>query len=598
MADTVETPFTQSLPDDNETIVLLFDDDRNRSLLADWLESFPGYAVQTTLPAGAETDGNPASSFDLLFCDRAGLNANRAVIASFVDAIAPIYLPVVLATKSDSEDAGRKSLPSEMNELIDDVIPLPVRKAALRRRLENLLKARRASIRLAEREQQYQDLVELTPEAILLLDGQEILFANDSAKELFVSGDDLVGQSLTSFVPPEETGNITAVLDEVRTNGSLEEYAVLPFRAADGTNLTGSVSGVRITHGGSEATQLLVRDVTDERHRREQLHLFGRAIEAAAQGITIADARQEDEPLIYANQAFERITGYSTAETLGRNCRFLQGDNTDEAVVAKLRRAIDADEGVAVEILNYRKDGTPFWNELEIVPIADTDGVITHYLGLQKDVTERRERQEQLDVMDRVLRHNVRNRMNVIEGYAQRASPDVAEPIRDATSELLDISNRVREFRELTSDGARLESIDLAERLTGVVEGLRASYPAATLRASLPETAVVESHPLLCSSIGEVIEAAIQDTEEADIELAISRDGETVTIQISDHGGTLPADSLSTLERGSESPLEHTRGIGLWLLRWVVFHTKGDFSVGPDATPPWIRLELPTAEGG
>ncbi|ERH11551.1 MAG: PAS sensor histidine kinase, partial [halophilic archaeon J07HB67] len=104
---------------------------------------------------------------------------------------------------------------------------------------------------------------------------------------------------------------------------------------------------------------------------------------------------------------------------LGRNCRFLQGDGTDEETVARLRRAIDDERPVSVELLNYRADGTSFWNQLDVVPIRDDEGSVTHYLGLQQDVTERRTRQERLSVLDRVLRHNIRNRTNVIVGTAE-----------------------------------------------------------------------------------------------------------------------------------------------------------------------------------
>lgn len=586
MAESGGTPFAGPTAGP-ETVLLLFSDERDRTLLAEWLDATSGVEVRTSMTSAADTD--------LIFCDRGSLETHYDAIVARTRTADPVYLPVVLATTDDSEDAGRESLRQAANELVDDVIPLPVEKAALSRRLENLLKARRASKRLAEREQQYQHLVELTPEAILLVADGEVLFANDAAEQLFAGGEDVTGRSLVEFAPTGETAGLTEVLAEVRSNGSLDEYATLSFRATDGSEVLGTVSGVRITHGDEEATQLLIRDVTDEHYRRERLHLFGRAIDAAAQGITIADARQDDEPLIYANEAFERVTGYSTAETLGRNCRFLQGENTDQATVDKLRRAIDAREGVAVEILNYRKDGTPFWNELEIVPITDDEGVTTHYLGLQKDVTERKERAEQLGVMSRVLRHNVRNRMNVIDGYADQAEPAVADPIHRATAELLEISDRVREFRELTSDETTLDEVDLTAELGGVVESLRATYPEATLGFSAPDSAVVRSHPLLCSSLGEVIETALEDAQRAAIDLTITTEEDTVAVTLSDYDGSLPTGSLAALERGMESPLEHTRGVELWLLRWVVFHTRGDFAVDPAADPPVVRLRMPAA---
>lgn len=122
----------------------------------------------------------------------------------------------------------------------------------------------------------------------------------------------------------------------------------------------------------------------------EQAALKDRALDVAAEGITIADARQPDRPLIYANQGFARMTGYTVAEVMGRNCRFLQGPDTDPGAALEIRRAIEAERECVVEILNYRKDGSTFWNRLSITPVRDGSGRASHFIGIQSDVTARR----------------------------------------------------------------------------------------------------------------------------------------------------------------------------------------------------------------
>jgi sigma-B regulation protein RsbU (phosphoserine phosphatase) len=126
------------------------------------------------------------------------------------------------------------------------------------------------------------------------------------------------------------------------------------------------------------------------------LALKDRALSVAAEGVTIADARQPDRPLIYANQGFERITGYRVEEVLGRNCRFLQGPGTDPGVVAEIRAAVAERRECVVEVLNYRKDMTTFWNRLSITPVRDRLGEVTHYIGIQSDITARREAEQAL----------------------------------------------------------------------------------------------------------------------------------------------------------------------------------------------------------
>jgi sigma-B regulation protein RsbU (phosphoserine phosphatase) len=126
------------------------------------------------------------------------------------------------------------------------------------------------------------------------------------------------------------------------------------------------------------------------------LALKDRALAVAAEGVTIADARAPGRPLIYVNEGFERMTGYSVAEALGRNCRFLQGPDTDAIAVADIRAAlVECREGL-VEILNYRKDGTTFWNRLSISPVREPSGEVTHFIGIQSDVTVRRQAEDGL----------------------------------------------------------------------------------------------------------------------------------------------------------------------------------------------------------
>jgi phosphoserine phosphatase RsbU/P len=150
------------------------------------------------------------------------------------------------------------------------------------------------------------------------------------------------------------------------------------------------------------ATRLRDRGLAD------QLALKDRALDVAAEGITIADARLPDGPLIYANEGFERVTGYAVAEVLGRNCRFLQGPGTDPAAVAEIRAALAGQRECVVEILNYRRDGSPFWNRLSITPVRDDRGEVTHYIGIQSDVTARREAEDRLRRVKEALEHDLR----------------------------------------------------------------------------------------------------------------------------------------------------------------------------------------------
>lgn len=119
------------------------------------------------------------------------------------------------------------------------------------------------------------------------------------------------------------------------------------------------------------------------------LHVRHNAIAAASNSIVISDATLPDCPMIYVNPAFLTMTGYSEAESLGRNCRFLQGPSTDPAAVTELREAVQNRRHCQTLILNYRKDGTEFWSEITVSPVSDPLGNLTHFVGVQTDVTAR-----------------------------------------------------------------------------------------------------------------------------------------------------------------------------------------------------------------
>jgi PAS domain S-box-containing protein len=155
--------------------------------------------------------------------------------------------------------------------------------------------------------------------------------------------------------------------------------------------------GARISRQPSKTTGTSpLAGLLRERAPGDQLALKDRALDVAAEGVTIADARLPDRPLIYVNEGFERVTGYPAVEVLGRNCRFLQGTDTDPAAVERIRAAVAGERECVEEILNYRRDGTPFWNRLSITPVRDETGEVTHFIGIQSDVTARRNAEEGL----------------------------------------------------------------------------------------------------------------------------------------------------------------------------------------------------------
>jgi PAS domain S-box-containing protein len=139
----------------------------------------------------------------------------------------------------------------------------------------------------------------------------------------------------------------------------------------------------------------------------DKLRLLDRAVTASTNSIVITDPNQPDDPLVYVNPAFERTTGYPAEEALGRNCRFLQGEDHDQPALEELRTAIYEERHCTVVLRNYRKDGTLFWNELSVYPVRDEKGHMTNFVGVQNDVTERIRAEEVFSEIRRAERRRI-----------------------------------------------------------------------------------------------------------------------------------------------------------------------------------------------
>jgi PAS domain S-box-containing protein len=334
------------------------------------------------------------------------------------------------------------------------------------------------------------------------------------------------------------------------------------------------------------------------------LRLKERAMDEAPVGITITDPDQEDNPMVYVNDRFESLTRYDRSEALGRNCRFLQGEDTDPETRKFLRERIDAERPVAVDIVNYRKNGERMWQKLDVAPVRDDDGRVTNFVGFQTEITDRKIRERRLEVLNRVLSHNLKNKMNVIEGHVallheefdEDAAPASLETITDAALDLMGLAESVQETERIISNvGASDRPIDLTDHVVGLVDMFEDRYPDATITASLPDGPCTVGTTGILAAIEEAIENAIKHNESPtpSVVIRIEKRDDWLDIEIEDDGPGIPDQEIRVLERG-ETALNHADRLGLWLIYWVVTKAGGQFDVAEaDGGGSVVQLSIP-----
>ncbi|MGK2877804.1 MAG: PAS domain-containing protein [Solirubrobacterales bacterium] len=303
-------------------------------------------------------------------------------------------------------------------------------------------------------------------------------FLESSATELWSRAADEVGFRGSAAIPIRQHGRVVAVLSlYAEREGFFTEDLVETL-----AEVTPSLS-------------LAMERFELERRRDENeaaLKLRDRALTAATQGVVITDARSGDNPVIYVTPAFEDLTGYTSEEMVGRNCRILQGEATDPVAVRKIHDAVEAGAACEVELVNYRKDGSSFWNLLTIYPIFDDGRGLTNFVSVQTDVTERRilqNQRRQAQKMEAVgqlaggVAHDFNNVLTAIRASADLAYSEVesesvkndlkqidkaAEHAAHLTRQLLAFS-RQQVLQPLPTDLNQVlaETIDLVTRLIG-----------------------------------------------------------------------------------------------------------------------------------
>lgn len=361
-----------------------------------------------------------------------------------------------------------------------------------------------------------------------------------------------------------------------------DQMAVLPY---EGDAFVGSVG--------------TLRDITEQ---RQQEHRFQALIEETNDIISVVDT---DGRFQYQSPSIERILGHSPADTIGEFAwEYIHPDDSDEVKTA-FTSWVTTDQA-SLEPIEYRArhaDGSWRWMEASGRAHTDTPGV-EGYLINSREITARKERQQQLALFDRVLRHNLRNDMNVIRGSAdtiqQTGSGDVtrlAGKIRKMSNKLLAATEKQREITQLLREPPTRSEIELTPLLAEVQSRLRSTHPEATIRIDCENPIQLQVGDKFVYALEELITNAIihNDGDDPSVAVTVEQTAERVRITVADNGPQISEMERDVIQHPeNRSPLYHGSGLGLWLVRLIISRSGGTVQfVDTDEDGNTIVVSLP-----
>jgi len=501
-------------------------------------------------------------------------------------------------------ESGREDAFTETQEVFLELLAKLIGQALERRAYERELEERTA--RLEREKARFEGIAETSFDVLFRLDRSGTFTYVSSAVErvLGYTPDELTDARFAASVA-ESSMNDAETAFERTMDGETIERVELDFVDAAGERVVVEVNATPIRDGdGVVGVQGVGRDVTERKERERELRVKTRAMDEARIGISISDAR-DDLPLVYANEGFERVTGYDAAAVRGRNCRFLQGEATDPSAVDELRDRVDAGAPASVELVNYRADGSPFWNQVRLSPVEDADGDLTHFLGFQTDVTERKRTEQLVRLLNRVLRHNLRNDLNVLLGVgthlqSERATEEsldgLGERIERTANRLVNLSEQARELERYARRERDPRRLDPTALFDAAADRLPES---ATVDTDVATERKICAGPELEQAVIELATNAVAHNPATEpwVELTAADDGEWIELTVRDDGPGIDEMETAAIDEGAETDLVHCSGLGLWLVNWIVTRYGGSFGIrARDGTVATIRLPAIDAE--
>ena len=406
------------------------------------------------------------------------------------------------------------------------------------------------------------------------------------------------GSTSFTFDPPGATGEDQAIL--------IDEVIDAPI---DKSLLIQRLHSLLIRR---KQSMTLLQQVTSLEEREHELRRFEQAVESSGNGIILIDSSGH---IGSTNPAFRETTGYRTIDIAGQSPACLLPTEAEAMFTDDFWKNVIGRGEWQGELVMDRKEGKRIVASVTITPIQQADQV-EGFVMVISDITEQIQREqaladseEQLDllrqVLMRFLRHNLRNDLNVVLGYAQMlVEEDEHHPehrqwatkIIEVTERLVAKSEKAHSYSSFLKQDSDLVEINLSDVILSVVEEIQQTHPQVIFELDVSHGCIVQGHDTISLAIRSLIENAVTHNDSASPRVDVQlRENQGANLVITDNGPGIPTDELKPLDSGEETALSHSQGIGLWMSKWVIEGLGGELRFDTSTNGTQVIVEIPPA---
>lgn len=596
--------------------------------LVDTLELRTEFATETAPTARAAIQRLSAADEPPIDClvagydlpERTGLDLCRSVRDLGRD------LPILIVTACGSEQIAGEAIAAG----VDGYVPVEPAEQTDGERLVERLQAIADESLQGHNRPQYQHILDTIPAGVVVLDeNARIVVVNETAATTLGLADtsESTGLPFQTLVEDGTLGDVMGqeydtLLTELLSSPDDRPVATCQFELASGVDeeriCEVTITPLPRTHGGPGSVGV-VRDITDRTRHREELGRYETIIDAIPDPVYALD---ENGLFEYVNDAVEDMAGYDAERGLeeGIFLGMTQEDieRAQDTIRDMLSESADVGEKTTFEMDLITKDGRtiPVENHMGLLPY---DEEFQGTAGILRDISSRKRRKRRLDVLDTVLRHNLRNITTVIIGHAEEIGHRVDDPdlqvatteIQQKASQLIEMSDEIRHLQqaiEADRSDERSNSVDIVPITEEILANFREEYPDADITADLPETATVVADGTIRRALVNLVENAIEHNDDdptVTVSVSLGNDppqsaasdtttGQWVTVSVADDGPGIPEYERELVAEKQEiTQLYHGSGLGLWVVVWIVETFDGTVSItdnDPAGTVVTLRL--------